>query len=493
MTAATLALNRVEGGLTLEQDDSGAIRLVTRRPRGIEAFLTGRAALEAVYLTQQAGADASVSHALAAALACERAAGVSPPRNGLLLRELLQHLAAIHAHLRHFYVQALPDYVPWADLAAYHGARPEVLRTARALKARPAAYWARQPQPHPFGAAQLERCADNQARALEALEVLQRMLARLGGKFPMVMSIVPGGCTVPLTDALLIELRQELQQVAPVADGLAYEDAAMLVALFPRLKSLGRGGTGLLSVGSQGEGLPQAQTLMPAGVYAGDKFEAYTPLVAESVARSFYQLPAERRRGGPLLQPAPAKPGAYSWIKAPRHQGRPMEVGALARLAMLHHSVAAGDTADLLDDLAKTMGGPLTAAGSVAGRMLSRLAEARILARRCGELLEQLAPGQPTLDDTSIAQHATGDGVAEVEAPAGALRHRTTLEKGKILMWDLIGPSTWNGSPRDDAGRPGPIEAALAGAGLNLRQKEDRLTASRIVHSFSFSTIDAIQ
>lgn len=489
MTAATLALNRVEGGLTLEQDDTGAIRLVTRRPRGLEAFLTGRASLEAVYLTQQCGADAAVSQALAAAQACEKAAGMAPPRNGLLLRELLQQLAAIHAHLRHFYVQALPDYVPWADLAAYRGARPDVLRAARALKARPASYWARQPQPHPFSAAQLERFADNQARALEALDTLQRMLARLGGKFPMVMSIVPGGCTVPLTDALLIDLRLDLQQVAPVADGLAYEDAAAIVALFPRIKSLGRSGAGLMSVG--GEGLPQAQTLMPAGVYAGDRFETYAPLAAESVARSFYQIPAERRRGGPLLQPAPAKPGAYSWIKAPRHQGRPMEVGALARLAMLHHSVAAGDTADLLDNLVKTLGGPLTGASSVAGRMLCRLAEGRILVRRCGELLEQLAPGQPTLADPSGALRATGDGVAEVEAPAGALRHRTALDKGKILLWDLIGPSTWNGSPRDESGQRGPLEAALAG--LNLSQKEDRLTASRIVHSFSFSTIDAIQ
>jgi len=493
MTDATVALTRIEGGLSLEQDDNGAIRLVTRRWRGLEALLTGRAGLEAVYLTQQCGADASVSHALAAALACENAAGVTPPRNGLLLRELLQNLAAIHAHLRHFYLQALPDYLPWADLAAYRGARPEVQRAARALKGRPAAYWARQSQPHPFSAAQVERLADNQARALEALDTVQRMLARLGGKFPMVMSIVPGGCTVPLTDALLIELRQELQHIAPLADGLAYEDAALVVALHPRLKTLGRAGTGLMSVGSQGEGLPQAQTLMPAGIYTGERFESYAALAAESVARSFYELPAERRQGGPLLVPAPGRANAYSWIKAPRHQGRPMEVGALARLALLHHSVAAGDTGDLLDELAKALGGTLTGASSVAGRMLARAAETRILVRRCGEVLEQLAPGQPTVAEASSVLRATGDGSAEVEAPAGALRHRTSLEKGKILLWDIIGPSTWNGSPRDESGQRGPIEAALAGAGHNLRQKEDRLAASRIVHSFCFSTIDAIQ
>lgn len=495
--SATFALNRVEGGLVLEQDDRGTIRLMTRRWLGIETRLTGRAAAEGPYLCQQAGADASATQAIAAAIACEKAAGIEPPRNALLLRELIQALATIHAHLRQFYVQALPDYAPWAELANYRGARPDVQQAAQALKARSTAHWARTPQGHGFTAAQLDRLWDHQARCLETLGTLQRMIARLAGKYPMVMSIVPGGCSVAPTDALLVELREELRQAAAVADGVAFEDGLLVVASVPRLKALGRAGTGLMCVGSQGQGLPESQTLAPPGIYAGERFEPLTSAIAESVAHSLYQIPSDGRREGPLLVAAPAKPNAYSWIKAPRHQGRPMQVGALARLAILHHSVGTGDTADLLDDLAKAVGPgstpvQLAAADSVAGRMLARLTETRILTRRCGLLLEQLAPGQPTVADSNALRGATGEGTGEAEAPAGCLRHRVSLRRGKIAGWDLIGPSTWNGSPLDESGQRGPIEAALSAAGLNLRQKEDRLTASRIVHSFAFSTIDAI-
>jgi hydrogenase large subunit len=248
---------------------------------------------------------------------------------------------------------------------------------------------------------------------------------------------------------------------------------------------------GFLCVGTLGEGQSQAQPLISAGIWTGDHFDTYTTTATESVARSFYELPAERRKGGPLLQPAPSKATAYSWIKAPRQQGKPMEVGPLARLALLHHSIAAGDTADLLDDLAKLTGSALTGASSVSARTLARLAEARILTRRCGELLDQLAPGQPTLAE-SVNRRITGDGMAELEAPAGSLRHRASFTGGSITLWDMVGPSTWNGSPQDEAGQSGPIEVALNSSGLDLNRKEDRLAASRIVHSFAFSTVDAI-
>lgn len=489
---ARFALSRVEGGLALEQADSGAIRLVTGRTRGLEARLTGRASAEAIFLSQQGGADASVSQALAAAMACENAAGVILPRNALSLRDLLQSLSFVHAHLRQFYLQALPDYLPWADLASYRGTRPDLLRMARSLKARQAGYWARQSQPHPFSGSQVERLQENQALALEALATVQRMMARIGGKFPMTMSIVPGGCSVALTDALLIELRQELRRIAPVADGSAYEDAQLIAGAMPRLGHVGRTGMALLCVGTLGGGQFQAQPLMPAGVWLDDRLEAYAPATTESIARSFYEIPPERRDEGPLIRPFPGKPLAYSWIKAPRYQGRPMEVGPLARLAVLHRSVAEGDTADLLDDLVRTLGGPLTGASGLAGRTLARLAEARILVRRCDELLEQLAPGEPNLIDASGRRPVSGEGAAEVESPAGVLRHQASFSRGRIAVWDIVGPSTWNGSPRDEADQPGPLESALAGANLDLTRKEDRLTASRIVHSFAFSAVDAV-
>jgi Ni,Fe-hydrogenase I large subunit len=239
-----------------------------------------------------------------------------------------------------------------------------------------------------------------------------------------------------------------------------------------------------------GEG--QTQALVPPGIWNGDRFLPVTSAAAESIAHSYYQLPAERTQGGPLVKPAPDKARAYSWIKAPRRNGLPLEVGPLARLAFLHHSVPAGETADLLDDVARNLGGALTGASSIAGRLVARQAEVRILSRRCGELLDQMSPGGPGLLAGVSQTRVTGSGMAEIESPAGALRHRATFDNGSVALWDVIGPSTWNGSPTDESGQAGPIEAALASAGLDLNRKEDRLTASRIVYSFAFSTVDAV-
>lgn len=49
------------------------------------------------------------------------------------------------------------------------------------------------------------------------------------------------------------------------------------------------------------------------------------------------------------------------------------------------------------------------------------------------------------------------------EAPRGALMHQCTINNGKITKYQCIVPTTWNGSPKDSAGRNGAIEAACIG------------------------------
>jgi Ni,Fe-hydrogenase I large subunit len=46
----------------------------------------------------------------------------------------------------------------------------------------------------------------------------------------------------------------------------------------------------------------------------------------------------------------------------------------------------------------------------------------------------------------------------------------------------VITPTTWNGSPRDDKGRRGPIEEALANT--PVRNSDPTLDAVRVVRAF---------
>ena len=58
---------------------------------------------------------------------------------------------------------------------------------------------------------------------------------------------------------------------------------------------------------------------------------------------------------------------------------------------------------------------------------------------------------------------AQGAGIGMVEAARGALGHWLSVEKGLIQRYQIVAPTTWNFSPRDAAGVPGPLEQALVG------------------------------
>ena len=77
----------------------------------------------------------------------------------------------------------------------------------------------------------------------------------------------------------------------------------------------------------------------------------------------------------------------------------------------------------------------------------------------------------------------SGEGAGLVEAARGALGHWCRIEKGQIASYQIIAPTTWNFSPRDGRGVPGPVEAALVGAPV-LPGEETPLSVQHIVRSF---------
>ena len=56
-------------------------------------------------------------------------------------------------------------------------------------------------------------------------------------------------------------------------------------------------------------------------------------------------------------------------------------------------------------------------------------------------------------------------------------------EKGRIAGYQIIAPTTWNFSPRDAKGIPGPVEAALEGAEVRDGETEP-VAVQHIVRSF---------
>jgi hydrogenase large subunit len=74
------------------------------------------------------------------------------------------------------------------------------------------------------------------------------------------------------------------------------------------------------------------------------------------------------------------------------------------------------------------------------------------------------------------------EGVGMVEAPRGALAHWIKIHDGAIENYQLVVPTTWNGSPRDARGQRSSFEAALIGN--PVANIEEPLEILRTIHSF---------
>jgi Ni,Fe-hydrogenase I large subunit len=69
-----------------------------------------------------------------------------------------------------------------------------------------------------------------------------------------------------------------------------------------------------------------------------------------------------------------------------------------------------------------------------------------------------------------------------MEAPRGALGHWIVIEADRVANYQMVVPTTWNASPRDADGVPGPYEAALVGT--PLARQDVPLEALRTIRSF---------
>jgi hydrogenase large subunit len=74
------------------------------------------------------------------------------------------------------------------------------------------------------------------------------------------------------------------------------------------------------------------------------------------------------------------------------------------------------------------------------------------------------------------------EGVGLVEAPRGSLAHWIKIHDAKIDNYQLVVPTTWNGSPRDAKGQRSSFEASLIGT--PVAKIDEPVEIIRTIHSF---------
>jgi hydrogenase large subunit len=190
--------------------------------------------------------------------------------------------------------------------------------------------------------------------------------------------------------------------------------------------------------------------------------------------------------------PAPGKPDAYSWIKSPRYDGQAYEVGPIARM-LVSYSAGRTEIVSAVDALLAEFDAEPSVLNSTLGRHAARALEAKLVADSMADWLMELQPGEPVCARYQVPESAQGMGLTD--APRGALGHWIQIEEGRIANYQLVVPTTWNASPRDERGQPGPLEQALIGT--PVRDQENPCELVRIVRSFdpclacSIHTLDA--
>ncbi len=465
--------NRVEGDLELTLDiEDGAIaaaRVTTPLYRGFEQLLVGRPAADALVIAPRICGICSVSQSLAAATALRALGRVDPARNGVIAANLAHAAENIADHLTHFYIFFMPDFAR----ADYSG-RPWFEKTEQRFKA-------------------IRGSAS--ADVLPARARLLEIMGLLAGKWPHSLAFQPGGTTraVDLGEkmrliAILAEFRSFLESrlfAAPIENILAIADSGALddfasgpaadgdfaafirIARDLRLDNLGNLDVPLMSFGAYHD---LERPLLAGGVYDRSANRASRlpgEAIAEDVAFSWMRETADDPFFAETI-PHADKAGAYSWAKAPRLAGRPAEVGAVARQAVDGHPLIRA----LLDD----RGG-----SNVFVRVVARVLEIARLVQACEGWARNLRLSEPFCADAPRADD--GRAVAMVEAARGALGHWMIVRNGRIHRYQIIAPTTWNFSPRDREGRPGPVERALEGVEVGARGAR-AASVQHVVRSF---------
>lgn len=179
----------------------------------------------------------------------------------------------------------------------------------------------------------------------------------------------------------------------------------------------------------------------------------------------------------------------YSWIKAPRWRGRPMEVGPLARY-IIGYMRGHEEIKDQVDRTLRTLDLPIDALFSTLGRTAARGLEAIWAAEKqryfMDKLIANIKAGDTATANTEKFDPSTWPaevkGVGFTEAPRGALAHWIKIKDTKIDNYQCVVPTTWNGSPRDNEGNIGAFEASLLDT--KMERPDEPVEILRTLHSF---------
>ncbi len=537
-------ITRIEGHLRIELETEGGkisrAWACSTQFRGIEKILQGHDPRDAWAITQRICGVCTGIHAIASVRAVEDALKYPVPKAAELIRNLVTGIGTVQDHVIHFYHLHALD---WVDVTSALKADPEkTARLAASISTWPNnsasrfrevqqkvgtsiaggqlsiftnGYWG-----HPAYRLPPEANLMAVSHYLEALE-WQRDIIKLqtifGGKNPHPNFLVGGmACAINMDNQLTInevslqQIEGMLRRARRFVEEVYYPDLMAIAGFYKEYADIGISSPTLMAVGESGYSCSGTPSESGAGVLVDGAYDRVVPFdhlkIAEYITSAWYSYPDGDKAGrhpwqgetnprysGPTPPYKQLSDGQkYTWSKAPRYDGRPVQVGPNARL-MVAFARNHQPTVALVSKALQTLGLKKEQLNSTLGRTLCRCLETVQVA---GHLEQWFAGLREAINqgDTKTFNPGKWDpgtwprsaqGVGFAEAARGTLSHWVQIENGRISRYECIVPSTWNSSGRDQDGKQGPYEEALAGSGNHpLLDPKRPLEVLRTIHSF---------
>jgi hydrogenase large subunit len=525
----------VENGVITDAFSSGTMI------RGLEKILIGRDPRDAWAISERVCGVCTTVHALASVRSVEDSLGISVPPTAELIRNIMLTTQYVQDHVIHFYHLHALD---WVDIVNALKADPKkAAEIAQSFskwdKNTPAYFTGVQDKIKQFAASGLGIFANGYwghpayklppevnliavAHYLDALEWQKQIVkihAVFGGKNPHPNYLVGGvPCSINLNEVAAINserlnlVSQLISQADEFINQVYIPDLLAVASFYKDWSKYGGGLHNYLCYGefpTKGYNHPEAFKYARGAVLNRDLSTVHpvnprdSQEIKEYIASSWYTY-AEGDNVGihpwagetQIKYSGPKPPfetlegfSKYSFLKTPRWKENPMEVGPLARLLV---SYASGhtDVQELVKDTLGKLGVPVDALFSTLGRTAARGLDAALAMIWLKEFFGELM-GRVKINEVSTFNGekwdpktwpAESEGVGLVEAPRGALAHWIKIKNGAIDNYQLVVPTTWNGSPRDASQQRSSFEAALIGT--PVAKIDEPVEIIRTIHSF---------
>lgn len=462
-------LNRVEGDLefkmTVEGNRITQLHTEAVMFRGWEVILKDKDPWLGITVTPRACGICGISHIMCAVKAVDSASGngllgTGLPPGAMLLRNIIAATESYMSGMRHFWLLFSPDLVNarYADSPYF----PEMMARFAPFSGssyRAAVAWSKKPV---------------------------EITAIFAGQQPHPAAIIPGGVTTSpsladVTKSLGIfrDVREHFVEKVMLRGSVErylecktwedlqkwmgegeHEDSDLGLfikfALHHGMDKYGRGVDRFL--GWPCYEYPSGQYWYPGGVYHGawahgGRYEApgdlrrFQARVTEDITHAWFEGTGAAHPFEEVTRPVKhlGQGPKHSWSKAPRFDGKPCEVGPLARL------LCQGDP--LIRDMERKLG------PSVFLRNYARLHEIATATPVIEKWLKSIDIRGPFYVPTE-RKVMDGEYWGWHEAHRGALAHWVVFKGNKIANYQIIAPTTWNVGPQDAQGQVGPIAAA---------------------------------